>query len=60
MERSTLYFPATPPLAFLASQYTRFPSVSGLPTTLAIPLCGVMTPSLMVEPSKPGTSGGVF
>src|SRR5262249_1092414 len=60
MDRSTLYWPATPPWAFLASQYTRLPSVSGLPTTLAMPLCGVMTPSLMVEPLKPGTFGGVF
>ena len=45
-----------PPSALTASMNTSFPAVSGLPITATGPVNGVSTPSLIVLPSKPGTS----
>ena len=46
----------SPPSALTASKNTSLPAVSGLPMTATGPVSGVSTPSLIVLPSKPGTS----
>src|SRR5438309_749194 len=56
----TLYLPAMPPAALRRCTNTWLPFVSGFPMMAAGLVCGVMTPSVIVVPSKPGTVAGAF